>query len=240
MPTIKEIKSLGGKKRRDFFYQISDYLACYPAKLFLATPLTPNQITILWIVVQVIASLFLVSGKKWIMVISLLVFQAMFIIDCTDGIVARYKKKLSLNGVYLDILGHYLANSVLLICYGIGAARYYENFTYALLGILAALTFLLNKSITLNPVWYPKNQQKVIYDCSKSSMLLNEKKWLYYIFAVFRLEYLFNIMFWGTLFGLANYVIAVYTVLFILELGRKILMQFVKNNKNDKELSRSV
>ncbi|HLC51895.1 MAG TPA: hypothetical protein VJI98_01475, partial [Candidatus Nanoarchaeia archaeon] len=60
------------------------------------------------------------------------------------------------------------------------------------------------------------------------------------IFAVFRLEYLFNIMFWGTLFGLANYVIAVYTVLFILELGRKILMQFVKNNKNDKELSRSV
>lgn len=237
MVTIKEIKQLTKSKRRDFFYKIVDYLAYFPAKIFLLTPITPNQITLLWILGQLIASVFLASGKYFTMVIALLVFQAMFILDCTDGIIARYKKKFSLNGIYLDIAGHYIANSFLLICYGIGAAKYYENFIYAVLGLIAALVFLLNKAITLNPAWYPKNQQKAIQECSKESMLLNERKWLYYLFAVFRLEYMFNFMFWGTVAELANYVLIVYTLLFTLELGRKGLMQFIKNYRKDKELS---
>lgn len=237
MPTITEIKILARSKRRDVFYRLTDNLAYFPAKILLLTTITPNQITVLWILGQLIASVFLASGKYWTMVIALLIFQAMFILDCTDGIIARYKKKFSLNGIYLDIAGHYIANSFLLICYGIGVAKYYENFIYAVLGLIAVLVFLLNKAITLNPAWYPKNQQKAIYDCSKESMLLNERRWLYYIFAAFRLEYMFNIMFWGTLFRLANYVLIVYTIFFILELGRKILMQFVKNYRKDKELS---
>jgi len=236
MPSIKEIRKLGSKKRRDVFYQISDFLAYYPAKLFLYTPITPNQITILWIVVEIVASLFLITGKKWIMIGALLIFQSMFIIDCTDGIVARYKKKFSLNGVYLDLLGHYSANSILLICYSIGIAKMFNQQIYILFGIITVFAFLLNKSVTLNPTWYPEKQSKYIIKNSKESMLLNEKKFMYYVFAFFRVEYLFNAMFWGTLFGIGNIVVIVYMILFILEFFRKILKQYTKNYQSDKIL----
>lgn len=235
VPKIKELRELAKHTRRDFIYSFIDYLAYYPAKLFLYTPLTANQITIIWIFAQVIAALFLASGNNLTMLIALVIFQLMFILDCSDGIVARYLKQFSLNGVYLDCLGHYITNPLLLICYGIGVFRIQHQWVYFFLGILAALFFLLNKAITLNPNWYKDNTQKEKIECSyEGSLLQNQRKSIYFVFAFFRLEYLFNLMFWGTLFGYLHYTLIIYCLFFFIELIRKIISQFIHNYKLDK------
>ena len=234
MPTIKELRSLSQSKRRDPIYTFMDYLAYYPAKILLYTSLTPNQITIMWILGQIIAALFLITGDHLIMTLAVLAFQCMFILDCTDGIVARYRKKFSLNGIYLDYLGHYIANPLLLVCYGIGVFKIERNIIFLLLGIGAAIVFLLNKAITLNPSFYSNPvQREKIENALNKSLLKNQNQVLYTIFALFRLEYLGNLMFWGTLFGFAAETLMVYSLFLFLELIRKMVTQFRNNQSLD-------
>ena len=232
MPTIRELKEKANAKRGDPIYRLMNNLAYYPAKLFLYTPLTPNQITIIWIIGQIISALFLATGDQLTMIISLIFFQAFFIIDCSDGIVARYRKRFSINGIYLDQLGHYLANSILLLTFSIGVFRWYNNAIYLLYGILAVIFFLLNKAITLNPMWYPKEQRNLISDTGKKSLLRFQHKLIYNVFALFRLEHFFNILFWGVVFGYPNYTLILYTLFFFLELVRKIITQYIANEKS--------
>ena len=231
MVTIKELRKSANSKRRDFLYSLMDYLAYYPAKLFLYTSLTANQITVIWIIGQIIAALFLTTGDYLTIIIALIAFQAMFILDCTDGIVARYKKQFSLNGVYLDYLGHYITNPLLFICLGIGITKYTHNIIYLFIGLFTALLFLLNKAITLNPLWYDDPKQKeIITQSSKKSLLKNQKGLFSLLFTFFRLEYLFNAMFWGVLLGYANYILIIYFILFLFEFLRKSFSQFIGNN----------
>lgn len=231
VPSIKELKELGKSQRRDFIYRFIDNLAYYPAKLLLYTHLTANQVTVIWIIGQIIAALFVASGDYLTMVFALLAFQAFFVIDCSDGIIARYKKQFTLNGIYLDYLGHYITNPLLLICLGIGAARAYQEIAYLFMGVLAALLFLFNKAITLNPLWFsqPEQREKVEQTYCRSQ-LSKQPTGIYLIFALFRLEYLFNLMFWGVLLGYAHYTLIVYTFFFFLESLRKIFTQLVNNN----------
>ena len=136
VPSIKDLRKKTGCKRRGILYKLHDYLAYFPAKLLLYTPLTANQITMLWIFIQFISALFLLTGKYMPMLIGLVVFQSMFILDCADGIVARYKKQFSLNGIYLDYLGHYINNPTLLICLSIGLSRMYDTVLFILIGLV--------------------------------------------------------------------------------------------------------
>ena len=116
IPKIKELRKLYAKKSTNgFLNPMCDYLAFYPAKIFLYLPFTPNQITILWILIKLITLFFIAKGGYLVTVFSLLIFQLASIIDGVDGIVARYRKHYSLNGMYLDYIGHYLCNSLLLI-----------------------------------------------------------------------------------------------------------------------------
>jgi len=234
MVTIKELRNAARTKRRDPIYTFMDFLAYYPAKIFIWGSLTANQITIFWIIGQIISCLFLITGNYLTTIIALLSFQSMFILDCADGIVARYKNQFTLNGIYLDYLGHYIANPLLLICFGIGVARSQGSLIYIVLGISGAFLFLLNKAITLNPCWYKnKKQREKIENSLTKSLLTNQNIFLSFLFSLFRLEYLFNFMFWGVLFGYANYTLIIYVILFFLELLRKIITQLFHNYKLD-------
>jgi phosphatidylglycerophosphate synthase len=235
MTTIKDIKDITRTTRRGILYPLIDSLGYFPARVIINTKITPNQITIFWIIIQFLSTILVASGKRWTMFVGLVIFQTMFIIDCTDGIIARFKKQFSLNGVYLDYIGHYLNNPLLLICLGIGTYRLFNNITYLGLGLFAALVFLLNKAITLNTTWYPANQKEIIENSAKKSNLQKQNNTMYLIFEMFRLEYLFNIMFWLLLFGYSNYALIIYSLFFSLELLRKMISQYIFNSKSDKK-----
>ncbi len=236
MPTIKELQRRAHSDRRDLMYRFIGYLAYFPAKVLIHLPITPNQVTILWIIGQIASSLLLLTATTTSMLLGLVLFQAFFVLDCTDGVMARYKRQFSLNGIYLDRLGHYLADPFLLASYTWAVFRLYNDSLYVIIGGIAIVAFLLNKAITLNPAWYPTNQRDFITQSSERSLLKNQPSVIYHIFALFRLEYFLNVMFWGTLFGYANYTLILYSLFFTLELGRKILSQFRMNRQFDKEL----
>ncbi|TDC76239.1 CDP-alcohol phosphatidyltransferase family protein [Streptomyces hainanensis] len=115
---------------------------------------TPNQLTYLMVVAGVAAgAALLVPGLAGALLAALLI-QLYLLLDCVDGEVARWRAQTSVTGVYLDRIGHYLAEAALLVGFGVRAADVLAqqgpapNWLWAFLGTVAALGAILIKAET--------------------------------------------------------------------------------------------
>jgi phosphatidylglycerophosphate synthase len=117
-------------------------------RYLLNSPLSANQYTGLMIVAGMAAgAALLIPGLAGAVLGDLL-------LDCVDGELARWRKQTSITGVYLDRVGHYLSEAVLLVGFGIRAADIFHKdgastqWGWAFLGTLGALGAILIKAET--------------------------------------------------------------------------------------------
>ncbi|MGK5530799.1 CDP-alcohol phosphatidyltransferase family protein [Streptomyces sp. URMC 129] len=119
-----------------------------------STRITPNQLTYLMVLAGVAAGgVLLVPGPAGALLAALLI-QLYLLLDCVDGEVARWRAQTSVTGVYLDRVGHYLAEAALLVGFGVRAADVFAvegaaaDWLWAFLGTVAALGAILIKAET--------------------------------------------------------------------------------------------
>jgi phosphatidylglycerophosphate synthase len=129
----------------------------YCTWLFVRIGVSPNQLTYLMIVCGVLGGAAVAvragdtAGLVWAIAGAVLI-QTYLLLDCSDGEVARFRKRTSVTGVYLDRIGHYLSEVALLAGLGVRAQGAWENGGYVELGLLAALGAALIKAETDNVV----------------------------------------------------------------------------------------
>lgn len=230
LPTIAELRVISKKKpAAGIILPACDYLAFNATWPFLRLPFTPNQITVIWILIKIVMAAFMIKGHYWTTVIALLVFQLASIIDGVDGIIARYRKHYSLNGIYLDYIGHYLCNSLLLIALAWGIFNQTGSAVSFIFAGIAAGSYILSKALTINLAWYKGEERKkvdeIIYE---KALSLKEKKngLVVIVFDLFRMDNPLNVMFWGILFGYPSLTLLVYAILLFLEMVRKLYLQY--------------
>jgi phosphatidylglycerophosphate synthase len=120
-------------------------------RIFLKTPITANGVT--WLMIIVGASIgpaLLIQG--WVgIALALFLSQLQMLIDCCDGEVARWRETKSPKGIFLDKLGHYLAEGLIPICFGLRLANWpnepITNSIYPFLGALLAILVVFNKGL---------------------------------------------------------------------------------------------
>jgi phosphatidylglycerophosphate synthase len=158
-PTIDQIReisqpaSVTGRSTSEHWiadlYQrkISPYLT----RIFLRTPITANGVT--WLMIIVGASIgpaLLIQGWQGI-ALALFLSHLQMLIDCCDGEVARWRETKSPMGIFLDKLGHYLAEGLIPICFGLRLANWpnepITSSIYPFLGALLAILIILNKGL---------------------------------------------------------------------------------------------
>ena len=158
-PTIDQIReisqpaSVTGRSTSEHWiadlYQrkISPYLT----RIFLRTPITANGVT--WLMIIVGASIgpaLLIQGWRGI-ALALFLSHLQMLIDCCDGEVARWRETKSPMGIFLDKLGHYLAEGLIPICFGLRLANWpnepITSSIYPFLGALLAILIILNKGL---------------------------------------------------------------------------------------------
>jgi phosphatidylglycerophosphate synthase len=121
----------------------------YVTRLLLRTPLSPNAVTWLMIVVGVAAAGVLTLPALLPAIGALLLIQCQLLLDCVDGEMARWLDRRSPVGVYLDRLGHYLTETALPIALGIRADGGWDSIGgWTTLGLVAAVLQLLVKAET--------------------------------------------------------------------------------------------
>jgi phosphatidylglycerophosphate synthase len=119
-------------------------------RLLIRTPITPNGVTWLMILVGVLAAAALtLPGIGWAIVAFALI-QCQLLLDCSDGEVARWRGVSSPTGIYLDRVGHYLTESLLPVALGIRADGGWHHLGgWTTLGLVISVLVLWVKSETV-------------------------------------------------------------------------------------------
>jgi phosphatidylglycerophosphate synthase len=105
-------------------------------RALLNTPVTPNAMTVLMIVVGLGAAALLAIGGVLPAAGAVVLIQLQILLDCSDGELARWRRQFSPAGVYLDRLAHHVTETALPIGLGIGVDE-------PVLGLIAAVLSLL-------------------------------------------------------------------------------------------------
>lgn len=122
---------------------------------FLYTPLTPNHVTFISIILLIVG--FVVNcfaDSKLLMIIAWLCYFFWSLLDGVDGNMARYRKQYSKLGDIYDTMGGYLAYALLFLGMGIGA--FYDHgilgsivpaYFYIIMGAVSSLSCLFSRLI---------------------------------------------------------------------------------------------
>jgi len=110
------------------------------SKLLVHTQISPNQVSIVSILIGVASAWFFAAGN---FATGALIFQLCAIIDCVDGDLARVLFKQSLLGKWLDLGGDQVVHFSVFAAIGIGVARTDPTVPALALGASAALGVLL-------------------------------------------------------------------------------------------------
>lgn len=125
-----------------YLRDISPYLT----RLLLKAGFSANGVT--WLMIAS-AALAAVATGWWPLagaILAVLFVQLQMLLDCCDGEVARWRQTSSPKGVYLDRVGHYLAECGIAVALGVRAARELQlGNVWVSLGLLLGLLVCLNK-----------------------------------------------------------------------------------------------
>ena len=146
--SIKELrKSCDGRRFPNSLEnknKLADCISLYITRILLNTKITPNQITILNLIVTILGFIFLLFGNIMLMLTGMLMFfSTAFFLDTIDGQIARVKKTSSLVGMHLEAIYHDLSH---LMLFGLGFGVYqltsYESaIIFGFLGSLFSYNF---------------------------------------------------------------------------------------------------
>lgn len=109
--SIKELKKICRPVNiKTNFLSVKFYrpISIYFTKLFIILGVTANQITISTIIIGIFGSALFFTGNLYIMFAGVLVLIFNFILDDSDGEVARYNKAESLLGIHIEQIPHHL------------------------------------------------------------------------------------------------------------------------------------
>jgi phosphatidylglycerophosphate synthase len=128
-------------------------LSPYGTWVFARLGWSPNAVTGLMIVIGVAAGAVVAVGGFATAVTAAVMIQVYLLLDCSDGELARWSRRTSVTGVYLDRVGHYLAEAALLAGLGIRAQGHYAlSGGYVSIGLAAAICAILIKAETDNVI----------------------------------------------------------------------------------------
>src|SRR3989344_712678 len=214
------------------------YALLYITQYILKTNITPDQITIFWLFLQLVAAGFMLVGTYSFNVLGIVLYTIAGFLDAIDGQVARIKKKSSYKGIFLEWLGVCFGSPIFFICLSIGVALKYNNILYVALGVISALALLYSKLAVINPEDYKPEFREKILSLRNNLSMRNKKKRFAFIYLLTRRSNPFNLLFFGILLNFPRETLILYTVLYVLEFVRRMYTQLRTLHRLDKELAK--
>ena len=158
-PSVAQIREVcqppAIRGRRNSEHWVADVylrdISPYLTRLLLRTPITANQVTWLMVATGASAALCVLIPGMLGPLLAVLLGQMQMLWDCCDGEVARWRRKSSPKGVFIDRVGHYTTEGLIPIALGMRAAGFpgagWTNSVWPFLGALLAVIILYNKAL---------------------------------------------------------------------------------------------
>jgi len=194
--------------------KIIRWFSVYPLKLLLYTNISANQLSMAWMLLGLIAGVFLIKGDYWWSLSGMILYQFAYLIDQLDEPVARYKKQTNLGGEYLDEHTKYLHRTALLAFMSIGAFNKFQNPIYIYAGLISVLFILMDQIMRLKPfhIYSLNNKFKELKKISKISIERQKNRFIVYVIEFFRPQ-AFNAMLFAAIFDVLHYLLIFYAIM---------------------------
>lgn len=248
MVTIREIRKKSQKKYWSLSQKLRHEMGYPITKFLIATPITPNKVTLFWIMLQMIGSLLLLKGTYLFVLLGTVVFNLSFIFDAVDGQLARFRKNITYTGFYLDKIGHLIGTPIFFLCMGYGISANTSEPIFWCIGITIGVLHLLIEGIDFNGFWkwcdpkqYPPNSFHLlqeVYIKFRVSSLAKSNVLKKIILELFKRSQPLNILFFLTLFNKSGIALLIYGFLFSMKLVYKLLKQFYFLFKMDQNIGK--
>ncbi|MFH1642893.1 MAG: CDP-alcohol phosphatidyltransferase family protein [Nanoarchaeota archaeon] len=222
--SMKELRKRNNKDYYSLLSKTMHYLMLYVTKPLLRTNITPNQISVFWIILQLIASYLLIFGTYSLNLVGISLYTIAALFDYVDGQIARIKKISTYKGYYLEDLGIYFGQPIFLLCLGIGTARAFNNPIFFYMGVTSTIAILYRK-LAVRPENYPEEKKKKILKILFNLGSRVKKSKMTNIYLIFRRSNPLNLLFLGLVFNIPRIVLIVYTLLYLLDMVRMLYVQ---------------
>lgn len=147
-PTLEELRAVVQKERHRVIgnwlaRRIARPSAVYGTWAAIRLGLSAHQVTVGSLAASLAGALAIGWGTRSSFVLGTVLLHLGFWLDHVDGQVARWRRTVSLNGVYLDYLMHHLVNLSLGFALGCGLANQSGNLLWAVAGFAIAVGWAL-------------------------------------------------------------------------------------------------
>ena len=122
----------------------------YITWLFVRTGISANTTTLLTILCGLAGAALCIPHIFWLNVIGACLLMLDEVFDCVDGEIARWTKKSSLRGLYLDLAGHLLCNPLLAIICALHLYLLNGQIRYVYLAFLAYIAAQCRRGLSVN------------------------------------------------------------------------------------------
>src|SRR3989344_2984761 len=130
--------------------KVTRKISIYFTWFFINLRVSGNTASIMMLIIGLIASLFFTLGNYYYYIIGVLLLQFWYILDHVDGELARYWKKTSAKGIFIDKINHHIVHPLIFLCIGIGLYREFNNYLMLILGGFTAQFLLLQDLINID------------------------------------------------------------------------------------------
>ena len=168
------------------------------SRVLILTPLTPNQITTMSLILGVTGSLLFLNSESEYKILGALIFLISYIFDNCDGEVARFKNLTSNFGKSFDTFVDWVVHTVFFIMLGYGTAQETGNNIWLWLGVTGSIGGTINYLI----VTFLKPQDDINIILEEKNLPVTLKERIIFIFReLFRADFCFIVL----ILALANF-----------------------------------
>lgn len=148
------------------FSYFSNTIAIPLVKPIARTNITANQVSLFSIGLALLSAVLITFSNYKYSIIACVILQVVLILDCIDGMLARYKGQTSFYGLYMEAMFHEIVPTSLFLALGINSYKYFNNALPLFLGGITILfIFFINISRT-------NKERIVLYHIQKSNKIV--------------------------------------------------------------------
>lgn len=167
---------------RPWWYRLYRTISIHVTKAILSTGIfvNPNYVTLLEVICEITGALLLLSNNLFVVLFGFFLLFIAYMWDCVDGELARYYKKFSSAGSYLDEVGHAIIDPLIFVVLSLIIYRNNASFLVILMGFLTSFlirfvktnyqlnSFIFVKEVTSSPQVFKEAELPKDSETSKS------------------------------------------------------------------------
>ncbi len=195
--------------------KVARKISIYITWLFIHFKMSGNIASIVMLITGLIATSFFTLGTYFGYLMGVLLLQLWFILDHVDGELARYWKKTSAKGIFIDKLNHHIVHPFIFLSLGIGLYRQFSNPLMLILGAFTAYFLLLQDLINID-----KRDSLIGYKLSKNKVNKYKKSNIFGVLftktsaVIYKIPGMMNIITIAAIFNLTYYTFLFYAITF--------------------------